>query len=132
MGAMDLNKVATCMGKVIKLLSNLQLQIIDGNDVYEHKEDFCCIAYMCRVGILDRIENNSYMGNPTLCIRIPTGIFNSRKETMSSAFNLTIGKLKEIVSKDVVTERYVEDILNRKGIFHHYEKTLPDNFRRSL
>lgn len=132
MGAIDLNRIAVCMGKVIKLLSELQPMISNGNDVYEHKEDFCCIAYMCRVGILDRIENNSYMRNPILNIRIPTGIFSSRKETINSGLNLTVGKLKELVSKDIVTENYVEYILNRRGIFYQYEDILPDNFKRSL
>lgn len=132
MGAIDLNRVAVCMGKVIKLLSDLQPIISNGDDVYERKEDFCCIAYMCRVGILDRIEKNSYMQNPTIPIRIPTGIFSSRKETMSSALNLTIGKLKEIVSKDVVTTNYIDDILNHQGIYYEFERTLPDSFRHNL
>ena len=132
MGAIDLNKVAITMGKVIKLLSNIQPNITNENDVYEHKEDFCCIAYICRIGILDRIEDNSYMLNPTLPIRIPTGIFSCKKETMSSALNITIGKLKEIVSKDIVTENYVEDILNRRGVFYEFEHNLPDSFKHSL
>lgn len=132
MGALDLNKVAVCMGKIIKLLSQLQPSIINGDDVYEHKEDFCCIAYMCRVGILDRIENNSYMNNPTLQIRIPMGIFSNRKETMASALNLTIGQLKQAVNKDVVTSNYVEEILNKTGIFYSYDKALPDSFKRQI
>ncbi len=132
MGAIDLNRIAVCMGKVIKLLSELQPMISNGNDVYEHKEDFCCIAYMCRVGILDRIENNSYMRNPTTPIRIPTGLFSSRKETIDSGLNLTIGRLKEIISKDVVTSNYVNDILNHQGVFYEFERGLPDNFKRGL
>lgn len=132
MGAIDLNRVAICMGKVIKLLADLQPIISNGDDVYEHKEDFCVIAYMCRVGILDKIENNSYMRNPTIPIRIPTGIFSYRKETMNSALHLTIGKLKEVVSIDIVTENYVEDILNHRGVFYEYERSLPDNIKRSL
>ena len=55
MEALDLNKMAVCMGKVIKLLSELEPQIIGRNEVYEHKDDFCCIAYICRIGILDRL-----------------------------------------------------------------------------
>lgn len=132
MGALDLNRVAICMGKVIKLLSKLQPIIINGNDVYDHKEDFCCIAYMCRIGILDRIENNQYMSNPKLPIRIPTGLLGSRKETMDSALNLTVGKLKELVSKDIVTGYYIEDILNKRGFFYEFEKVLPENFKDNL
>lgn len=132
MGAIDLNRVAICMSKVIKLLGELEPNIRCGGDVYESKDDLCCIAYMCRVGIIDRIENNSYMLNPFIPIRIPTGIFSSRKETMSSALNLTIGKLKEIVSKDVITENYIEDILNHRGCFYQIERSLPNSFKRSL
>ena len=36
MGAIDLNRIAVCMGKVIKLLSELQPVISNGDDVYEH------------------------------------------------------------------------------------------------
>ncbi|WP_278598713.1 hypothetical protein [Butyricimonas virosa] len=132
MGAIDLNRIAVCMGKVIKLLSDLQPIISNGNDVYEHKEDFCCIAYMCRVGILDRIESNSYMRNPTIPIRIPTGLFSSRKETIDSGLSLTIGKLKEIVSKDIVTASYIDDILNHRGLYYEFERSLPDSFKRGL
>ena len=132
MGALDLNRVAICMGKVIKLLSKLQPIIINGNDVYDHKEDFCCIAYMCRIGILDRIENNQYMSNPKLPIRIPTGLLGSRKETMDSALNVTVGKLTELVSKDIVTGYYIEDILNKRGFFYEFEKVLPENFKDNL
>lgn len=132
MGALDLNKVAICMGKVMKLLSDLQPAIIDGNDVYEHKDDLCCIAYMCRIGILDRIEGNNYMSNPALAIRIPTGLFSSRKETMASALNLTVGKLKELVNRDVVTSSYVNEILDKRGTFYAYDKVLPEDFKRNI
>lgn len=132
MGAIDLHKIAIAMSNVIKLLSEIQPKMITGDDVYEHKNDLCFIAYVCRIGILDRIEENSYMLNPRLPIRIPIGIFRSRKETMESALNLTIGKLKEIVSEDVVTEGYVEDIFNRCGIFYEFENNLPDKLKRSL
>ena len=132
MGAIDLHRVAICMGKVLKMLDELEPSVKCGDDVFEHKEDFCVLAYMCRVGILDRIERNSYMRNPYLPIRIPTGIFRSRKETMSSALNLTIGRLKEIVSKDVVTELYIKDILNHQGVYYEYERILPNNLKQSL
>lgn len=132
MGAIDLNRVAVCMGKVIKLLADIQPKIRNGNDVYDYKEDFCCIAYMCRIGILDRIENNSYMRNPNVPIRIPTGLFSSKKETIAGGLYLTVGKLKELVSKDVVTESYIEDILNRHTLFYEFESSLPVSFKRSL
>ena len=132
MEELDLNKIAVCMGKVIKLLSEIQPQITCGNDVYDHKEDFCCIAYMCRVGILDRIGNNVYMSNPNLQLRIPTGLFSSRKETIASALNLTIERLRELTSYDVLTNHYVEDILNKTGVFFAYDRILPEKFKQQI
>ena len=132
MEASDLNKVAIAMGKVLKLISELDPIIYNGDDVYDHKDDFCVIAYICRIGVLDRIENNHYMLNPMLQIRIPTGILSNRKETMASALNITVNKLKEIVSADVVTENYVEEILNKGRAFYAYDRILPDKFKKSI
>ena len=131
MGAIELNKVAISMGKVFKMLSLLEPKIKTGDDVYEHKEDFCMLAYICRVGILDRIEQNSWM-HQEVPIKIPTGIFSFKKETISSGLTLTIGMLKEITSLDVVTGRYIEDILNHQGVFYKYEDSLPLNFKNSI
>jgi hypothetical protein len=131
MGALDLNRVAISMGKVFKLLSELEPKIRTGDDVYEHKEDFCVIAYICRVGILDRIEQSSWM-RQEVPIKIPTGIFSFKQETISSGLMLTIGKLKEITSLDVVTEHYIEDILNHRGAFYKYEDILPLKFKNSI
>ena len=82
------------MGKVIKLLGECDGQISCGNDVYANKENFMGIAYMCRIGILDRMEVNGW--NLTTPITIPLGIFRTHKCTISQALNMTLGKLKQI------------------------------------
>ena len=126
MGALDLNKVAVCMGKVIKLLSDIQPYIIDG------KDDLCSLAYMCRVGILDRIQANGYMSNQNLQIKIPTGVFSYRKETMASALRLTVGQLKQIADMDIVTSNYIEEILNKTGVFYTYDKILSEQLKGKI
>lgn len=132
MSAMDLNRIAVAMGKVLKLLSELESNLKNGDDIYERKEDCYLIAYICRKGILDRIENNTYMLNPLLPIRIPTGLFSFKKETMTSALSITVGKLKEIVSRDYLTKMYVEEILNKEKMFYEFERIVPDNLKNSL
>lgn len=122
MGATDLAKVAVNMAKVIRLLSEEKPNIKNGDNVYEHKEDFYVIAYICRVGILDLIEKNTYMQNPFCPIKIPTGLFSVRKETIGSGLKLTVESLKEMVSVDVVTSSNVGDILEKRGIFYECEK----------
>lgn len=131
MEAVELNKLAISMGKVIIMLSDLEPKIKNGNDIYKHKDDFCVLAYTCRVGILDRMERYSWM-QPQVKIRIPTGIISLRTETINSGLYLTVGKLKELVSFDVVTEKYVESILNKQDIFYQYDELLPDNFKQGL
>ena len=41
-------------------------------------------------------------------------------------------KLKEIVSKGVVTASYIDDILNHRGLYYEFERSLPDSFKRGL
>ena len=72
------------------------------------------------------------MLNPLLIISIPTGFFKTRKESMDSALRLTIGKLKQMIEDDDITDNYVEDILSRKGYFYVYENSLPEQFKRKI
>lgn len=131
MSVVDLNKCAISMGKVIKLLAELDAKTTNGNDVYENKEEFLMLAYICRVGILDRIEKNTYIGME-VPVKIPTGFFSSRKETVYSGVNLTIGKLNDIVKMDITTQNLVEGILEKTDIFYEYENMLPESFKNSI
>lgn len=131
MSVVDLNKCAISMGKVIKLLAELDAKTTNGNDVYENKEEFLMLAYICRVGILDRIEKNTYIGME-VPVKIPTGFFSSRKETVYSGVNLTVGKLNDIVKMDITTQNLVEGILEKTDIFYEYENMLPDSFKNSI
>ena len=72
------------------------------------------------------------MMNPNLIIRIPTGIFSYRKETMSTALELTIGKLKDMTSKDIVTANCVEEILNKTRLFFNYDNLIPEKIKRQI
>lgn len=131
MRGIELNKIALTMGKVIKLLDKLQTQATNFDDVYDHDEDFCCIAYMCRVGILNRIQESSWI-HGTVTIFIPTGIFSHRKETIDSGLYLTIGKLKELVSKNVVVAIHVDEILNCQRLYYQYDRVLSDDFKKNI
>lgn len=129
----ELNKIAIAMGKVLRLLSEIEPQINDEWDVYDHKEDLCVIAYVCKKGILMRIEQNLTLAcNPLTPIRIPTGIFSSQKETIESGLSKTIGKLKDIVSADIVTQGMVENILDGSNLYYQYERILPEKFIKSI
>ena len=43
---MELNKLAVTMGKVISMLDDIESQIINEWDVYDHKEELCTVAYV--------------------------------------------------------------------------------------
>ena len=84
-------------------------------------------------GILDRIERNpTIASNPMMSIRIPLGLFKSRKETIDSALHNTIGKLKQIVSSDIVTKGMVENILNGGNLYYSYDEILPPHFKNNF
>lgn len=124
----NLNKVAVNVGKVMKLLDRLESQVIRGNDIYEHKEDFMLIAYICRVGIIERMCNLSLNS----LIFIPLGLFKTKKMTIGIALEHSIGRLKEMVNKDVVTYEYIEHILDRKGVFYEFDKIIPQEVKKQL
>lgn len=133
MTGIELNKIAIAMGKVLHLLSEIEPQIKNEWNVYDHKEDLCVIAYVCRKGILMRLEQNPALAYNTLTpIRIPTGIFSSLKETIESGLSKTIGKLKDIVSTDIVTQSMVENILDGSNLYYQYEQILPEKFIKSI
>lgn len=127
MGALDLSKVAISMGKVLKKLKELESKIYDKYSLEEFKEEIFGIAYICRVDILDVLDNNSYMHYPLLPIKIPTGLFTSRKETMTSALEITIGKLFELIKDDYNILINVKDILKRGEYFFKIQNMLSQN-----
>ena len=130
---MEINKLAVTMGKIMLMLSDIEPKISDELDVYDHKEELCLIAYVCKKGILDRIERNlTLASNPLMSIRIPLGLFKSRKETIDSALHNTIGKLKQIVSSDIVTKGMVDNILNGGNLYYNYDEILPSHFKNNL
>ncbi len=127
----DLNKVAVNMAKVIRSLAKLKSMIYGAHDIIEHREEFLMLAYVCRVGILDRIENNSWM-RMNSSIRIPTGLFLYRKETIAIGLTLTVDKLIEMVELDDLTAGHVEQILVRGELFYVFKGVIPHNIQRKL
>jgi len=126
----DLNKTAIAMGKVIKLLDDVQGKLSWGNDLYEQKEALYMIAYVCRVGILDRIEsNNWFMTGP---ISIPSGFFKFKKVTIAEGLMQTVIRLKGISRNEEFLEKNVDEILERKQFFYEYVSIFTEEQMRQL
>lgn len=115
------------MGKILKLLQDIENTCFTSFDVEENKEELFMLAYISRIGILDRMEVNAYLNNPNLKVVIPTGLFSTRKETMSSGLAITIGKIKEIAALNHQISRIVDNILNRGSAFDEFEAILPED-----
>lgn len=134
MGIMDLNKIAITMGKVMKMLSEIEPNITNERDVYDYKEELCTLAYVCRKGILLRSEANpSFISHPHISIRIPTGIFSSKKMSIESGLNMTIGKIKQLAGMDsIVVLPMIENILNGGELYYKYDKLLSGSLKGSI
>ena len=130
MGAIDLNRVAVSMGKVLKMLEELENQL-KRHGIEENKETVLVLAYVCRVSILDRIEANSWMRGDTP-IKIPLGLIRYRNETLESGLQITVGKIKDIASSDYEVYDAVEDILSKGPTFYHLQAMLPPEYLRKL
>ena len=126
----DLNKTAVAMGKVIKLLDDVQGKLSWDNDLYEHKEALYMIAYFCRVGILERIENNLWSMN--MSIAVPTDMFKFKKVTLATALMQTVVRLKEIVQNDVYLKNEINEILNREKFFYEFVSIFSEEQMKQL
>jgi len=123
----DYNKTARTIGKVVLILDNL----LNTYPMYflltTYKQDLIYLAYICKLGILDRIENNNWdIGKP---IAIPTGLFSVNKITLKIGLEITIGKLAEIASLDLELEEQMTEIFNRGNLYYQIKNELPDNFK---
>jgi len=126
----DLKDAAVIMAKVIHLLSDLEAEIRFKTDIYDNKEDYYVLAYMCRVGILDRIEKNNWP--QSMPVFIPTGLVTFRKATISSGLMDTVGKLKSIVEGDVWVSECIEDILKKGNSFYEVDKMIPMEHKKNM
>lgn len=132
MGATDLNKVAITMGKIIKLLKDIEPLCCNSWGTYNNKKDLYILAYMCRKGIIDRIQQNSYMYNPNLMIAIPLGLIRFKRVAMFNALQMTVGKVKQLASQDSEVERVVEDILDKGDYYYKIEQLIPYSIYQTL
>jgi len=120
----ELNNCALSIAKVLKMVNEIEPLISDANDLYKNKEEILVLAYISRVTILDCIENNPWM---TLeqPIRIATGLFGIRKETIASALSLTVGKIIKLSEYDMEIYDFVDDILKKGDAFYELKNIIP-------
>ena len=121
----ELNKTAVVIGKVIKFLDYYaqgKLSWYDHEGIDRNRLlVLSYIAYLCRVGILDRIERNYW--SMTMPISIPLGLFKFKQVTLAIAMMQTVVWLKDIVVQDEVANKMVNDILDRGRFYHEFLKT---------
>ena len=132
MSGIQFNRCATNMGKVLKMLEELEPKINNAYSCEEHKEELLGIAYICRVGILDKIENNPSWVKNNLTIRIPTGLFSLKKMNVNQAYEITIGKLLELSMFENGTNRMIESVLTKEEAFYEFERIIPEKTRIEL
>ena len=112
-----LNKIAISMGKLNKILDDVEKTIKTSADARTNWEKLVLYAYFSRIAILDRIDEHRGHLSDNLPIFIPTGLIRMRKETMTSAIELTVQRLYDIAYLDEEVGFNVEMILRRKGKF---------------
>lgn len=87
---------------------------------------------MCRIAILDRIDEHRGHLDDYTPITIPTGLIRTRKETMESALNLTVQRLYDIAYLDEEVGFNVEMVLRRKGKFDEIDGMYTEEQKQQL
>lgn len=125
MGIFDLDKIAMTMGRLLLVMPELEAVGNDSDAIYNNKEHFYCYAYLARIGILDYLDKPPLYLSHNVDITIPLGIIKTRKETMNSALDITIGRLLELCENNTLVHENVEEILHRVGMFDYIETGFP-------
>ena len=128
MGIFDLDKIAMTMGRLLLVMPELEAVGNDSDAIYNNKEHFYCYAYLARIGILDYLDKHPLYVD----ITIPLGIIKTRKETMNSALDITIGRLLELCENNTLVHENVEEILHRVGMFDYIETGFPPEVLKRL
>jgi len=121
------NKLAKTISEVSKLL-----KIIDNNSksllTTADRKQLLYIAYICKVGILDRLEKCSWLDKNSL-IGIPINSFDKAAITIAEGLGMTMYKLSEIVSNinDIGLENKMTEIFEKGKLFYEIEKEIPQN-----
>lgn len=129
---MYLNKIAISMGKMIKMLDGIETKVRSSADARKNWEDLVIYAYVCRIAILDRIDEHRGHLTDETPITIPTGLIRTRKETMESALNLTVQRLYNIAYLDEEVGFNVEMVLRRKGKYNEIDSMYSEEQKQKL
>lgn len=127
----DLKMAGVAIGKILLMLNELESKISNSTDVYNNVEEFATLAYFCRIGILDRAEKNKWDELTPITIR--TGFFSTKKTTLESGMQLTLGRIYKLVEMDLSTEGCVLDVINKRSLFYDLDNQItPENKRKFL
>ena len=128
-----LNKIAISMGKINKVLNEeIEINIKTSADALMNSETLIIYAYVCRISILDRIDEHRGHIFDNSPIVIPLGLIKTRKETMESALNLTVQRLSNIAHLNTEVGHEVDLILNREGKFDEIDNIIPEEQKKQL
>ena len=126
----EYNKLARTISRVSEVLDKLT-DVIPINLLVTHSErQLLQIAYVCKVGIVDRIDKNNWdLKKP---ISIPTGIFSSKMMTIEKGLEITVLKLAEIACNDIELKDKMTEIFDKEELFYEIERELPNDWKQMM
>ncbi len=123
----QLNKCSISMGYTIKMLDDIENKISIDNI-----ESFLIIAYICRKGIINRVNKYPFWILNNIDIVIPTSQFTQISKTMEEAMDSSVNRLKRLASGDRNTSELIENILLGGNELENLERTFPNEIKPQL
>lgn len=117
-GTRTLNKISNSVSNIKELLDNAE---------YEEDciENYLFAAWVCRVGIMDNIENLAVSMTTKICVNIKG---HNTIMTLTEACAMTLGKLY-FIAADIGGEvgDAINDILDKGKLFYEIDSHIPAN-----
>jgi len=107
---LEFNKLATNVSKVRMLLDQIENKVYSSESALENKDDYCFVAYICRIGIIERMEKYNWKLSTKIIIGIngkPTSV------SLHESYIMSVLKLTMMSQINSDVSETVNDILEK-------------------
>ena len=125
----EFNKLATNVSKIRLLLDEIEIKVYSIESAYESRDDYYFIAYICRVGIIDRMAKFNWGLSTKIRIAI-NGI--STRVSLQEAYVMSISRLSILSQINSLVAETVSDILDKGNQFYYLDSQIPVDVKKKI
>lgn len=118
------SKINNTFAALFRSLDLLEMFIYNSDSCEEKAGELIMLAYIFRIGVLDKIEENPLLLRQKFIVLIVKSLFKIKKYQLQDAIERVVSKFESLTSYNREIFNSVNAIMERNEYFDNYEKTL--------